>query len=35
MRQTFADVSAHPVAYDNQHVHQAFTDWIYTGRRRL
>jgi spermidine synthase len=35
MRQTLADVSAHPVTYYNRHVHQEFTDWIYTGQRPL
>ncbi|HUG91515.1 MAG TPA: hypothetical protein VML55_11805, partial [Planctomycetaceae bacterium] len=33
MRHSLADVSAHPVPYYNRHVHQEFTDWIYTGRR--
>lgn len=33
MRQTFSDVSVHRVSYYNRHVHQTFTDCIYTGRK--
>lgn len=33
MRQHLVEVVAHPVTYENQHVHESFTDWIYTGRR--
>jgi spermidine synthase len=33
MQRTLTDVSADPVTYYNRHVHQEFTDWIYTGRR--
>lgn len=33
MKEVLTEVSAHPVTYYNRHVHQEFTDWIYTGRR--
>ncbi|MEX1230054.1 MAG: hypothetical protein WEB58_07425 [Planctomycetaceae bacterium] len=33
MRNELIEVGAHPVTYYNRHVHQEFTDWIYTGRR--
>jgi len=33
MRQSLSDVSVHRVCYYNRHVHQTFTDCIYTGRR--
>lgn len=33
MQEALTDVVAHPVTYDNRHVQQEFTDWIYTGRR--
>lgn len=33
MRQALVDVEAHQVTYYNEHVHEEFTDWIFTGRR--
>lgn len=33
MCQALTAVSTHRVSYYNQHVHQTFTDWIYTGRK--
>jgi len=33
MRQSLADVEAHPVTYYNEYVDEEFTDWIFTGRR--
>jgi len=33
MRQSLTEVSAGPVPYYNRHVHEEFTDWVYTGRR--
>jgi spermidine synthase len=33
MQEVFADSSAHPITYFNQHVDESFTDWLYVGRR--
>ncbi|TVP95338.1 MAG: spermidine synthase, partial [Planctomycetaceae bacterium] len=33
MRQAFKQVETHPITYYNRHVHEHFTDWLYTGIR--